>query len=86
MGLILSIEKLDLLKTFASIFITMSERKGRTITTREKFIQICSGARHSNSFFSGRVEFNHHCAVHFGPVHVVNALHVHQILVLPLHH
>jgi len=32
------------------------------------------------------VEFDHHCAVHFGPVHVVDALHVHQVLVAATHH
>lgn len=31
------------------------------------------------------MELNHHCTIHFGPVHVVDALHVHQVLVLALH-
>lgn len=32
------------------------------------------------------MELDHHGAVHFGPIHVVYALHIHQVLVLPLHH
>ena len=32
------------------------------------------------------MKFDHHGTVHFGPIHVVDALHVHQVLILVLHH
>ena len=32
------------------------------------------------------MEFDHHGAVHFGPVHVVDTLHVHQVLVAAATH
>lgn len=31
------------------------------------------------------MEFYHHSTVHFGPVHIINALHVYQVLVLALY-
>ena len=48
------------------------------------FVEVCPGARHANRLFSGRVELDHHGAIHLGPVHVVDTLHVNQVLILTL--
>lgn len=47
-------------------------------------VQVRAGSGHSDGLLGGAVELYHHGRVHFGPVHVVNALHVQEILVLAL--
>lgn len=53
---------------------------------KSTFIQICPRARNTDRFLSGRVELDHHGAIHFGPVHIVDTLHIHQVLVCALHY
>ena len=47
-------------------------------------VQVGPCARHTNRLLSGRVELNHHRTIHLSPVHVVNTLHIYQVLVLAL--
>ena len=48
-------------------------------------VKICTGSRHTYSLLCRRVELDHHSTVHLCPVHVVDALHSHQVAVLGLH-
>lgn len=48
------------------------------------FIQISSGAWHTDRLLSGGVKLDHHSAVHLRPVHIVDTLHIYQVLVLSL--
>jgi len=53
---------------------------------KSTFIQICPRTRNTDRFLCGRVELDHHGAIHFCPVHIVYTLHIHQVLICALHH
>lgn len=48
-------------------------------------VEVSSRPWHANGLLSGGVELDHHGAIHLGPVHVVDTLHVDQVLILSLY-
>ena len=52
---------------------------------KSALIEVGPRSRHTDCLLGGRVEFNHHGAIHFRSIHVVDALHAHKVLAVVLH-
>ena len=64
--------------------ISSSRRVDDVAWQKCTFIQVCSCSGYPNRLLSRRVELNHHRTIHFSSIHVVDALHAHQILLIVL--